>query len=184
MPIRWDKLTLKSQKAVERAGQLASERENPELLPLHILTALLEDRQGIAPPLFEKIGISPETVLQELRQELEGLPKVSPPAEPALSQAAHQLFDRAFKEADNFKDEYVSSEHLLLALSELKRDPAHQVLARHGATHDALLKALTAIRATHHRSGPGSQIPGARALCAGSDRASAPRQARSGDRAR
>src|SRR5207245_4400730 len=61
-------------------------------------------------------------------------------------QAANQLLDRAFKEADNFKDEYVSTEHLLLAVTQLKRDAAQESLARHGATQDAILKALTAVR--------------------------------------
>jgi ATP-dependent Clp protease ATP-binding subunit ClpB len=78
---------------------------------------------------------------------MDRLPKVSGgAAQAALSQAANQLLDRAFKEADNFKDEYVSTEHLLLAATQLKRDPVQEILARHGATHDAILKALTAVR--------------------------------------
>ena len=64
----------------------------------------------------------------------------------ALSKAANELLERAFKEAANFKDEYVSTEHLLLAVTHLKRDPAQEILARHGATYDAILKALTSVR--------------------------------------
>ncbi|HZP17343.1 MAG TPA: Clp protease N-terminal domain-containing protein, partial [Terriglobales bacterium] len=147
MPIRWDKFTLKSQEAVQRANELASEHANPELLPLHLLAALLEDREGIVPPVLEKIGIGPQAVLNEVYEAVNRLPKVSGAAAQApLSQAANQLLDRAFKEADFFKDEYVSTEHLLLAATELKRDPALEILARHGATHDAILKALTAVR--------------------------------------
>jgi ATP-dependent Clp protease ATP-binding subunit ClpB len=147
MAIRWDKLTLKAQQAVQRANELASEHGNPEVLPLHVLAGLLEDSEGIVPPILEKIGIGPQGVLSEIYQEAERLPKVSGgAAQPSLSQAANQLFDRAFKEADNFKDEYVSTEHLLLAITQLKRDPAQEILARHGATHDAILKALTAVR--------------------------------------
>ncbi len=147
MPIRWDKFTVKAQEAVERANQLASEHGNPELLPLHLLAALLEDKEGIVPPVLEKIGIGPQIVLNELYQAMERLPKVSgAAAQAALSQPANQLLDRAFKEADTFKDEYVSTEHLLLAATQLKRDPAQEILARHGATHDAILKALTAVR--------------------------------------
>jgi ATP-dependent Clp protease ATP-binding subunit ClpB len=147
MPIRWDKFTVKAQEAVQRANELASEHGNPELLPLHILAALLEDREGIVPPVLEKIGIGPQVILNDLYQAIDRLPKVSGgAAQPALSQAANQLLDRAFKEADNFKDEYVSTEHLLLAATELKRDAAQEILARHGATHDAILKALTAVR--------------------------------------
>src|SRR5438128_801583 len=147
MPIRWDKFTVKAQEAVQRANELASEHGNPELLPVHILAALVEDKEGIVPPVLEKIGIGPQAVLNDLYRELERLPKVSGgAAQPGLSPAANQLLERAFKEADNFKDEYVSTEHLLLAGTQIKRDPAHEILARHGATHDAILKALTAVR--------------------------------------
>src|SRR3989440_4030144 len=147
MPIRWDKFTEKAKEAVQRANELPSEHGNPELLPVHILAALVEDKEGIVPPVLEKIGIGPQAVLNDLYRELERLPKISGgAAQPGLSPAANQLLERAFKEADNFKDEYVSTEHLLLAVTQLKRDPAQELLARHGATHDAILKALTAVR--------------------------------------
>src|SRR5262249_31774106 len=147
MPIRWDKFTVKAQEAMQRGNELASEHGNPELQPAHILAALLEDKEGIVPPVLEKIGIGPQAVLSEIYREIEKLPKISgSAAQPSLSQAANQLLDRAFKEADNFKDEYVSTEHLLLAATQLKNDPAQQILARAGATHDAILKALTSVR--------------------------------------
>src|SRR6266568_4870415 len=147
MPIRWDQFTLKAQEAVQRANELASEHGNPELLPLHLLAALLEDKEGIGPPVLEKIGIGPQSVLNELYEAMERLPKVSGgAAQASLSASANQLLDRGFKEADNFKDEYVSTEHLLLAATHLKRDPAQEILARHGATHETILKALTAVR--------------------------------------
>src|SRR5437762_2592311 len=147
MPIRWDKFTVKAQEAVQRANELASEHGNPELLPVHILAALVEDKEGIVPPVLEKIGIGPQAVLNDLYRELERLPKVSGgAAQASLSTSANQLLDRAFREADTFKDEYVSTEHLLLAITQLKRDAAQELLARHGATHEAILKALTAVR--------------------------------------
>ena len=147
MPIRWDKFTVKAQEAVQRANDLASEHGNPELLPLHLLAALLEDQEGIVPPVLEKVGIGPQAVLSELYQEIEKLPKVSgSAAQAALSNETNKLLEQAFKEAANFKDEYVSTEHLLLAITHLKRDAAQQILARHGATHDAILQALTSIR--------------------------------------
>ena len=147
MAIRWDKFTVKAQEAVQRASELASEHGNPEVLPVHLLAALLEDKEGIVPPVLEKIGIGPQSVLGDVYQEMEKLPKISgAAAQPTLSQAANQLVDRAFKEADTFKDEYVSTEHLLLAATQLKRDPAQEIVARHGAKHDAILKALTSIR--------------------------------------
>src|ERR1700689_575217 len=147
MPIRWDKLTVKAQEAVQRANQLAAEHGNPELRPIHLLAALLEDKEGIVPPVLEKIGIGPQAVLSDVSKELDKLPKVSGQAAQAtLSNEVNKLLDQAFKEASNFKDEYVSTEHLLLAITHLKRDVAQQILARHGATYDAILKALTVVR--------------------------------------
>ncbi|MBZ5599713.1 MAG: ATP-dependent chaperone ClpB [Acidobacteriia bacterium] len=146
MPIRWDKFTVKSQEAVQRANELASEHGNPELLPVHLLAALVEDKEGIVPPVLEKIGIGAQAILHETYREIEKLPKVSGGAAQAtLSAAVNQLLERAFKEADNFKDEYISTEHLLLAITQLKND-AQQILARQGATYDAILKALTSVR--------------------------------------
>jgi ATP-dependent Clp protease ATP-binding subunit ClpB len=147
MSIRWDKFTVKAQEAVQRANQLASEHGNPELRPIHLLAALLEDKDGIVPPVLEKIGIGPQAVLAEVYKELEKLPKVSgSDAQATLSNEVNKLLEQAFKEASNFKDEYVSTEHLLLAITQLKRDPGQQILARHGATNDAILKALAVVR--------------------------------------
>ena len=147
MPIRWDKFTVRAQEAVQRANDIASEHGNPELLPVQLLAALLEDKEGIVAPVLEKVGIGPQSVLNDVYQEIERLPKVSGGAAQAtLSQAANQMLERAFKEADSFKDEYVSTEHLLLAITHIKQDAAKQILARHGATYDAMLKALTAVR--------------------------------------
>jgi len=148
MPIRWEKFTVKAQEAVQRGNDLASEHGNPELLPLHLLAALLEDKEGIVQPVLEKIGIGPQATLNDTYREIERLPKVSGggAAQAAMSKAANELLERSFKEAANFKDEYVSTEHLLLAITHLKRDAAQEILARHGATYDAILKALTSVR--------------------------------------
>jgi ATP-dependent Clp protease ATP-binding subunit ClpB len=149
MAIRWDKFTVKAQEAVQRANSLASEHGNPELMPVHLLAALVEDKEGIVPPVLEKIGIGPQAVLHDAYGAIESLPKVSGSAAQAtISNSVNQLLELAFKEASNFKDEYVSTEHLLLAATQLKRDTAQEILARHGATHDAILKALTAVRGT------------------------------------
>src|SRR6204780_1728982 len=149
MAIRWDKFTVKAQEAVQRANELASENGNPELAPVHLLAALVEDREGIVAPVLEKIGIGPQAVLSDVYKEIEKLPKVSGSGgaqQPGMSSQVNQLLEKAFKEADAFKDEYVSTEHMLLALTDLKRDAAQELLARYGATHDAILKALTAVR--------------------------------------
>ncbi|MGA8775202.1 MAG: ATP-dependent chaperone ClpB [Terriglobales bacterium] len=148
MPIRWDKFTVKAQEAIQRANQLASEHGNPELLPIHVLAALVEDKEGIVVPVLEKIGIGPQAVLAEIYQEINKLPKVSGSGanQASMSSQVNQLLEKSFKEADAFKDEYVSTEHLLLAITSLKRDPAQELLARHGATNEAILKALTSVR--------------------------------------
>jgi len=147
MAVRWDKFTVKAQEAVQRANELASEHGNAELLPLHLLAALIEDKEGIVPPVLEKIGIGPQAVLNDLYGEIDRLPKVSgDSAQAALSPAVNQLLERASKEAANFKDEYVSTEHLLLAATQTKRSAAQEILSRHGATYEAILKALTAVR--------------------------------------
>src|SRR5579859_1244244 len=154
MAIRWDKFTVKAQEAVQRANELASEHGNPELAPAHLLAALVEDREGIVAPVLEKVGVGPQAVLSELYSEIEKLPKVSGSGgaqPPSMSSQINQVLEKSFKEADTFKDEYVSTEHMLLALSDqkttsLKRDAAQELLARHGATHEAILKALTAVR--------------------------------------
>src|SRR5436305_3663988 len=147
MAIRWDKLTVKAQEAVQRANDLASEHGNPELMPAHILAALVEDREGIVPPVLEKIGASPSRIAEAARRLISTLPKVSggEAQQAHLSAPASKVLERAFKEADQFKDDYVSTEHLLLAIADSK-DQASTLLAAQGATRDAILKALTSIR--------------------------------------
>jgi ATP-dependent Clp protease ATP-binding subunit ClpB len=147
MAIRWDKFTVKAQEAVQRASSLASEHGNPEVMPVHVVAALIEDRDGIVPPVLEKIGIGPQAALHDAFRVIDSLPKVSGgAAQPTMANSLNQLLEQAFKEASNFKDEYVSTEHLLLAATHLKRDPAQELLAKQGATHDAILKALTVVR--------------------------------------
>jgi ATP-dependent Clp protease ATP-binding subunit ClpB len=147
MAIRWDKLTVKAQEAMQRANDLASEHGNPELQPVHILAALLEDQEGIVAPLLERVGLQVPAVQTQTMMAIDRLPKVSGGATQAsLSNAANQLLESAFKEASNFKDEFVSTEHILLAMTKLKRDAAQEILSKAGATYDNILKALTSVR--------------------------------------
>ena len=147
MPIRWDKLTLKSQEAIQAASEHAAQNGNPELLPIHLLAALLEDKEGIVTPVLQRIGARPEKLLSETNGEIGDLPKVSgESAQPNMSSVLQKVVDSAFKQADNFKDEYVSTEHLLLALTQLSNDPAQRLLKGIGATHDAILQALIQVR--------------------------------------
>ncbi len=147
MAIRWDKFTVKSQQAVQHAQELATELGNPELMPVHLLLALVEDREGVIPSVLEKIGVPTERLEAELHKIEEKLPRVAGSAsQPNLSQALNKVLDQAFREAANFKDEYVSTEHLLLGAAHLKGDPAREALVSLGATHEAILQALTAVR--------------------------------------
>ena len=147
MAIRWDKLTVKAQEAMQRANDLAAEHGNPEIVPLHVLSALVEDAEGIVPPLLARMGLQAAALQQKATAAIGKLPKLASRATQAhLSDAAGQMLDDAFKQADTFKDEYVSTEHLLLAIAALKNDPAQALLGSMGASHESILKALMAVR--------------------------------------
>jgi ATP-dependent Clp protease ATP-binding subunit ClpB len=146
MAIKWDRLTVKSQEAVQAASGHAAENGNPEVLPLHLMAALLEDREGVVIPVLEKIGVPVEQLLSGVNSAIEKLPKVQGGGQPGMSSALQKVLEQGFKEAENFKDEYVSTEHLLLALSKAKNDPVQLSLAALGGTHEAILKALSAVR--------------------------------------
>ncbi|MGC9158223.1 MAG: ATP-dependent chaperone ClpB [Terracidiphilus sp.] len=147
MAIRWEKLTVKSQQAMEQAGARASELGNPEVQPAHLLLALIEDREGVIPSLLGKIGVPAERLEADLHQIEEKLPRVAgASAQPGLSPALQKALDQAFREAADFRDEYVSTEHLLLGVAHARSEPAGAALAAAGATRDAILKGLTAVR--------------------------------------
>jgi ATP-dependent Clp protease ATP-binding subunit ClpB len=146
MAIKWEKLTVKSQEAVQGAVQNASDNGNPEVLPLHLMAALLEDKEGVVIPVLEKIGVPVQQLLSGVNGAITKLPKVQGGNQPGLANATQKVLEQAFKEADDFKDEYVSTEHLLLALSRAKNDPVQAALASYGATHHAILKALAEVR--------------------------------------
>jgi ATP-dependent Clp protease ATP-binding subunit ClpB len=147
MAIRWEKLTVKSQQAMQQAQERATELGNPEMQPVHLLLALIEDREGVIPAVLEKIGVPTERLESDLHSIEEKLPRVAGSStQPGVSSALNRVLDQAFREAANFKDEYVSTEHLLLGAAHLKGDAAGQALVALGATHDAILQALTAVR--------------------------------------
>ena len=147
MAIRWEKLTVKSQQAMQQAQARAAELGNPEVQLAHLLLALVEDREGVIPAVLEKIGVPTERLEHDLHQIEEKLPRVAGSAsQPGLSQALNKALEQAFREAANFKDEYVSTEHLLLGAAHGKGDAARDALLALGATHEAILKALTAVR--------------------------------------
>ena len=155
MAIRWDKLTQKSQQALQQAVAQAAESGNPEVQPVHLLLSLLADREGIIPPLMERIGVARERLESELHALESRLPRVAGDGnQPALSRLLNKALEQAFQQAANFKDEYLSTEHMLLALAQQKGDPACDLLISMGATHEAILRALTAIRGSQRVTDP------------------------------
>jgi ATP-dependent Clp protease ATP-binding subunit ClpB len=144
---RLDRLTQKAQEAVQQAQSVAEKGESQVIYPLHLLIALVEEREGIVRPVLEKCSAHPDAVLGEARRLAGNLPKTAG-MQPGmyLGQTLNEVLERAFDEAGRFKDEFVSTEHLLLSLAEQRNDPAGQLLDRAGATHDAILKALVAVR--------------------------------------
>src|ERR1700722_6478182 len=99
MAIRWEKFTVKSQQAIEAAGGLAADNGNPEILPLHLMTVLLEDHEGVVLPVLEKIGVPAQQLLATLNQAIAKLPKVSGgAAQPNMSSALNKVLEQAFKE--------------------------------------------------------------------------------------
>src|ERR1700723_2243395 len=146
MAIKWDRLTVKSQEAMEAASGHAQENGNPEVLPLHLMAALLDDREGVVIPVLEKVGVPVEQLLSGVNSAIAKLPKVQGGGQPGMSGALQKVLEQGFKEAESFKDDYVSTEHLLLALSRAKGDAVQTALTALGATHEAILKALSAVR--------------------------------------
>ena len=146
MAIRWEKLTVKSQEAMQAAQGMATENGNPEVLPVHLMAALLEDREGVVLPVLEKVGVPVEQMLAGVNAAIGKLPKVQGGGQPGVSTQLQRVLEQAFKEATNFKDEYCSTEHLLLGLAEEKGGTVATALKAFGATHEAILKALTAVR--------------------------------------
>ncbi len=146
--VRMDKFTIKAQEAVADSQERAAALGNQQIEPLHLLAALAAQKEGVVAPLLGKLGIRTEALASEIEAELAKLPQVSGAGQQYVSPAMSDLLKRAFDESGHFKDEYVSTEHLLLALASGK-DAAARLLAEHGATRDALLEALVAVRGSH-----------------------------------
>jgi ATP-dependent Clp protease ATP-binding subunit ClpB len=146
--LRFEKMTVKAQEALQQAQEVAARHENQQIEPLHLLAALVVQSDGVVSPLLARLGIRSEALSQQIDREIERLPKVTGFSQQHMGRALNDVLERAFKEADNFKDEYVSTEHMFLAIAGQDRDPAGQLLKNHGASHEAILQALTSVRGT------------------------------------
>jgi ATP-dependent Clp protease ATP-binding subunit ClpB len=152
--LRYDKLTVKAQEALQEAQDIASKAGQQQIEPLHLLAALVAQQDGVVPPLLNRLGVRPESLETEIHTQLSRLPKVSGVSRQFLGDAANEVLEAAFDEAEKFKDEYVSAEHILLAIAARSKDPAGQLLARQGASREALLQALAAVRGSHRVTSP------------------------------
>jgi ATP-dependent Clp protease ATP-binding subunit ClpB len=142
--MRFDKFTVKAQEAVVRSQELAQRMDHAELTPLHLLAALLDETEGVVQPLLQKLGANAASIKQQVQSRLERLPRATG-TQLGMNRASNDVFSDAQKEADRLKDEYVSTEHLLLALAQVKSD-AKEVLTASGISHDAILAALKDVR--------------------------------------
>jgi ATP-dependent Clp protease ATP-binding subunit ClpB len=142
--VRFEKFTIKAQEAVMRAQELARERDSVEIMPLHLLAALLAEDEGVVRPLLQKLGADGARISGIVSSELDRLPRATG-TQTTMARSMQDVFSDAQKEADRLKDEYVSTEHLLLALAQVKSE-AKEILTANAVDHNAILTALKDVR--------------------------------------
>jgi len=144
--MKLDKFTVKAQEALQEAQSIARRRDHQEILPEHVLAALVAQQDGLVAPLLQRIGADPKLVQTRLDDELRKVAQVHGGEGGHLAQRSLKILDAAEDEAQKLKDEYVSTEHILLALASEKRGAAGEALRASGATRDRIAQALTAVR--------------------------------------
>src|SRR3989440_10574193 len=144
--MKLDKFTVKAQEALQEAQSIARRRDQQEILPEHVLAALLAQQDGLVAPLLQRIGADPKLVQARLDDELKKVPQVHGGEGGHLAQRTLKVLDAAEDEAKKLKDEYVSTEHVLLALAGEKRGAAAEALKASGATRDRISQAIVALR--------------------------------------
>jgi ATP-dependent Clp protease ATP-binding subunit ClpB len=149
-----DKFTVKAQEALQAAQSLADQHGHQAIEPEHLLRALLEQREGVVGPVLAKLGARPDAILREVNATLEGAPKVRGASGQYLGERTRQALERAQAEAQRLRDEYVSTEHLLLALAQERDGAAARVLSASGVSAEAIYKALVEIRGTQRVTDP------------------------------
>jgi ATP-dependent Clp protease ATP-binding subunit ClpB len=152
--MRFDKFTIKSQELIREAQSMASEKNNQQIEPEHLMLSMLIEPEGIARSILNKLGAAPDHIQQSLSQAVDALPKVSGAQDVYISQRTNNILDASFSEASQMKDEYVSIEHILLAIVEEKSGRASGILKRFGVTRDAVLKVLLEIRGSQRITDP------------------------------
>ena len=153
--MQMDKFTEKAQAALQSAQEVARQREHQQITPEHLLYALLDQSDGIVPGTLRKIGADPAAITADLDAALSKLPKVTTGlGEVYLAEQTRSVLDGAWREAQALKDEYVSTEHLLLGIVADQGVHAGQALKRHGVTRDSVLSALVSIRGSQRVTDP------------------------------
>jgi len=152
--MRWDRFTVMSQEAFQAAQSKAEELGHQQLMPEHLLWALLTQEGNIVPEVLAKVGVNADRLSQETGRALERLPKVQGAGEVFLSPALRQVMDGARQEAEKLKDEYISTEHLLLAMLKDRSGEAGRLLDKSGLREEAVLQSLAAIRGSHRITDP------------------------------
>jgi ATP-dependent Clp protease ATP-binding subunit ClpB len=153
MAFRFDKLTIKAQEAVQRAQELAADAGNPQIEPLHLLAALVVQQEGIVLPLLDKIGVNVSQLQQMVEAELGHLPKATGGAQPQIAGSLAKILEGAQSEAETMKDEFVSTEHLLLALVKVS-SPAQEMLKLNAVKEKDVLEALQQVRGSTRVTDP------------------------------
>ena len=154
MAVNFNKLTIKSQEALQSAQEIASNYSNQMVEPEHIFAALIQDPEGIVSSTLQKLGANKDLMKIKVGELLEKLPKVSGSSSgQSLSRETNEVLENAFKEASALKDEYVSTEHLLLGLSDIKRSSISELLKSQGVTKNNILKALKEVRGSNRVTG-------------------------------
>jgi ATP-dependent Clp protease ATP-binding subunit ClpB len=151
--MRLDRLTNKTREAIQAAQNDANARGNPELIPEHVLVALLEQDGGVARPLLEKAGIDAKNLAGELRRKLDNLPRVTGGAEASLSRRLRELLTATWKQTEDLKDEYSSAEHFVLAVLD-SRDELARAFAQRNLDRKKLLEALQQLRGSQRVTDP------------------------------
>jgi ATP-dependent Clp protease ATP-binding subunit ClpB len=146
--MRFDKFTVKAQEAVQAAQSLAEQGNHQAIEPEHLLAALLQQQEGVVGPLLAKLGARAEIVVRQTEAELARLPKVRGTQGQYVSPRLKAVFDTAWEEAQRLKDEYCSTEHLLIGIAQEKGGAAARILASQGITPEAIYRALVEVRGT------------------------------------
>ena len=152
--MKWERLTLKSQEAFQKAQSKAQELDHQELQPEHILWAFLEQEENVVNAVLSKIGANMSSIRAEVENALEALPKVKGSEDVYLSSHVRQIIGKAEKEAEKLKDEYISTEHIFLALLKETSTVVSRILKENGVDEEAVLQALMEIRGSQRVTDP------------------------------